>query len=233
MSSTVLDAPAKVTAIRLTSHQRKYLRFKRVVDFLTALIALTILMPILLLIALILKLDSPKDPVIFRQKRIGLNGKEFNIYKFRTMKTEAPHEMATSEFLNAEAYITPIGRKLRNTSIDELPQLVNVLKGEMSILGPRPLILAEEKVHSERMKYGVYQVRPGLSGLAQVHGRDALNDHTKVLWDRRYVEEIGPRMDIGIFITTFGAVLNRRGVIDSSKQKHERATMVEKRSDEQ
>ncbi len=199
--------------IRLTAWQQSYLKIKRVSDFCFSLVALVLLSPLFLLVAAALKLECPRDPVIFKQKRMGLHGAVFTIYKFRSMKPDAPGEQPASAFENAGTYITPLGRFLRSTSIDELPQLLNILKGEMSILGPRPLILAEEKVHRERLLYGVYQIRPGLSGLAQIHGRDSLNDSCKVLWDRRYAEQIGLRMDVSVFFQSIFAVLMHKDAV--------------------
>lgn len=151
-------------------------------------------------------------PVIFRQIRIGYGGKKFVCYKFRTMSNDAPPSLSTGEFTDAEKYITPIGRFLRRTSLDELPQLFNVLSGEMSIVGPRPLIPQEERMHEIRKAHGVYSVRPGITGLAQVCGRDMLCDERKAECDAVYVMGRGVRSDVNIMMRTVGNVFAGDGI---------------------
>jgi O-antigen biosynthesis protein WbqP len=169
-----------------------------------------------LIIALLIKIDS-KGPVIFKQVRIGLNGKKFVCYKFRTMRTDAPKNLSTEEFKNSEDFITPIGSFLRRTSLDEIPQLFNVLAGDMSIVGPRPLIPHEKEIHAIRKRFDVYSVRPGITGLAQICGRDRLSDIKKVECDAIYVENISFACDIQIVITTLWRVFSKDGVKDGKK----------------
>ena len=177
----------------------KYL--KRLLDILASfLIGLILIIP-LLIIALLIKIDS-KGPVIFKQSRVGKNGKTFNIYKFRTMEITAPHNMATSNFNNAKKYITRTGAFLRKSSIDEIPQLLSVLKGDMSIVGPRPLILSEKMVNRERHRLGIDQVLPGITGLAQISGRDMIDDQAKVEYDFQYVQHLSFILDVKIIIST-------------------------------
>ena len=181
--------------------------------------ALVILSPVLAVVALLIKLDSPHEEVIFKQTRIGKNGKPFDLYKFRTLRGDAPHEMSSAEIGNAQQYTTRIGEILRRTSLDELPQLYNIFRGDMSIIGPRPLILREEYIHVRREKYGIYNVKPGLTGLAQVNGRKDLNDDTKLWWDWVYVNDMCARTDQIIFFWTVFCVLDgarRKQSLDTS-----------------
>ncbi len=210
----------KKTQVPLSRKQRKYLRWKRAFDVLVSASALTVLFPILLGTALAVKLESPREKVLFLQQRIGRNNKEFRIYKFRSMKTNAPNALSTAEFMNADQYITKVGKFVRKTSIDELPQLINVLRGDMSLIGPRPLIKTEEEMHFLRHYYGVYQIRPGITGLAQVNGRDNMEDYTKVRWDRAYVRNISFRIDCAILVKTVQNVLFRKDVNDDNKLLH-------------
>lgn len=205
--------------IQFTARQKFYLKIKRVIDFVVASCALLLLSPLFLVIAIVIKIESPHEPVIFKQERIGQNNKRFRFYKFRTMKSTAPSEMSTLEFTYANQYITGIGRVLRNTSLDELPQLINVLFGNMSLIGPRPLICNESEVHFLRRYYGVYQVKPGITGLAQVNGRDILDNYDKVRWDREYALNVSFVNDVKILIKTVSAVVCRRGVVDDSEHK--------------
>lgn len=169
--------------------------------------ALVVLAPVLAVVALLIKLDSPGEPVIFKQTRVGRGGKPFDLYKFRTLRGDAPHEMSAAEIGSAREYTTRIGELLRRTSLDELPQLYNIFRGDMSIIGPRPLILHETYVHERRQQYGVYSVRPGLTGLAQVNGRKNLTDDTKVWWDWVYVNDMCARTDQIVFWWTVWCIL--------------------------
>ncbi len=188
-----------------------YRVFKRFFDFVLALFALIIIWPVMLILAVWIKLDS-KGPVIFKQSRVGLHGKLFRIYKFRTMRTDAPHEMATRDLENPYSYITKSGNFLRKTSLDELPQLLNVLKGDMSLVGPRPLIENEGgDIHKLRMDAGVYTVRPGMTGWAQVNGRDNVPDEEKAAYDREYAEKLSFGFDIKIIFKTIAVVFKRDG----------------------
>lgn len=166
----------------------------------------------MLIIAIVIKIDSPKEQILFRQKRVGKNNHEFTIYKFRSMRQDAPHEMATKNFENPEAYITPVGKFLRKASLDELPQLFNVFKGEMSIVGPRPLIPNERKVLELRDKYGANKILPGITGLAQVHGRDEITDENKAAYDGKYALSMSMLLDITILFKTVFDVMQSRGI---------------------
>ncbi len=219
MDSSLLERPVVNKKIQFSGEQYRYLKGKRIADFLTALIALVVCFPLFLIIIAILKIEDPKAPAIFHQQRMGQHGKTFTLYKFRSMKSEAPKEISTHQFLNAEQYITKIGRILRKTSIDELPQIINILRGDMSVIGPRPLILSEKEVHTQRLQSGIYQVKPGISGLAQVHGRDGISDECKVLWDYTYVSRIGLKMDILIFFQSIVTVIKCTGVMDRMEEK--------------
>ena len=196
----------------LTKRQKSYLAVKYALDFLIALIALVVLAIPMLLIVLTQKILSPHEPVLFRHERVGKDGKVFTLTKFRSMKSSAPQYMAAGYFENSEEYITRFGRFLRSTSLDELPQLMQVLTGKMSLIGPRPLIPQEETVHELRKAAGVYQLRPGMTGWAQVNGRDLVTDEDKAAYDREYLENVGPELDWTIFWTTIRKVLLRKDI---------------------
>ena len=161
------------------------------------------------IIALIQKILSPKEPIFFRQIRIGKDGIPFKLVKFRSMNSSAPHDCPTKEFTDGGHYMSKWGRFLRSTSIDELPQLFQVLTGKMSLIGPRPLIPQEETVHKMREQAGVYQLRPGMTGWAQVNGRDFVEDEEKVRLDEEYMRNIGLKMDLKIFVMTIKKVLGK------------------------
>lgn len=156
---------------------------------------------------------------IFKQKRVGRNGKIFVCFKLRTMYEDAPPSLSTAEFFDAERYVTPIGRLLRRTSLDELPQLLNVLKGDMSIIGPRPLIPEEKALHQKRQEKGVYSIRPGMTGLAQVKGRDLLTDPEKLAFDCEYVNNMSLFLDLKILCFTALNVVTGKGVENRKKEK--------------
>ena len=187
-----------------------YSFFKRLLDIVLSLTALIVLAPLLLVLALLVKLDSP-GPAFFKQKRVGRNEKLFDIYKFRSMYTSAPRDVATSELQNAESHITRVGRVLRKTSLDELPQLFNVLKGEMSLIGPRPLVPNEKDIHELRREKGAYRVRPGITGWAQVNGYRGDTSITKrIECDLYYIENWTLLLDFKIlFLTFFGRNTNK------------------------
>lgn len=184
---------------------------KRIFDAFFGVLLLICLSPLMLVLAIWIKLDS-KGPVLFKQERVGRNGKRFTIYKFRSMSDDAPHQMATSEFDTALSYITRSGQLMRKTSLDELPQLLNVLKGDMSVIGPRPLIPKETDILAMRDKYGASRILPGITGLAQVHGRDEVTDENKALYDGKYALNISMLLDISIFCKTVFDVVKIRGV---------------------
>ena len=196
----------------LTRSQKSFLTFKRAADFIISLISLIILAIPFAVIAVVQKLISPKEPVFFRQTRVGRNGQLFKVTKFRSMKSTAPHDCPTKDFSGGEQYITKFGRFLRDSSIDELPQLFQVLTGKMSLIGPRPLIPQEEAVHRMREQAGVYQLRPGMTGWAQVNGRDFVEDEEKVEFDRAYLEHMGLKMDAKILWMTVKKVVTKADI---------------------
>ena len=189
---------------------------KRVFDFIISLFALIILSPLFLLVALIILIGDGK-PVLFRQKRVGKNNELFTIYKFRTMK-RGTENVASGKLQNANAKITKFGRILRATSIDELPQLFNILNGTMSLVGPRPLIPEETEIRELREKYNVYSIRPGITGWAQVNGRDNISLEQKALLDKEYVEKQSLGFDIKILIMTVLKVLRRDDVNEGNNR---------------
>jgi N-acetyllactosaminide 3-alpha-galactosyltransferase len=190
---------------------------KRIEDVSIALAALVILGLPMLLVAAAIRLTS-KGPALFRQKRFGKDKQLFTVYKFRTMSTKAPKNMPTNSFTNADSYITPLGGVLRKLSIDELPQLLNVIKGEMSIVGPRPVIKTEKKLINLRQKYHANSVKPGITGWAQVNGRDDLDDQRKAEMDGEYVQQLSFLTDVKIMIKTIGAVLMMSGHTEGSER---------------
>ena len=162
----------------------------------------------MLLIAIAIKLCD-RGPIFFKQERVGKNDKLFMCYKFRTMRIDAPRKLSTKEFKDANKYITSVGRFLRRSSLDELPQLFNVLIGNMSIVGPRPLIAEEKEIHRMRRKYGVYEALPGITGLAQICGRDKLSDIRKAECDAIYAENISFTVDVKILLATLMRVIKK------------------------
>lgn len=199
---------------------KRYIIIKNVIDFTFSLIALIILLPFFCIFAIIIKLES-EGPVFFKQKRIGKNKKEFYIYKFRTMRTDTPNDIPTHMLKNAEKYITKSGNFFRKTSIDELPQIINILKGQMSIIGPRPALWNQEDLIEERDKYNANSIKPGLTGWAQVNGRDELEIPVKAKFDGEYVEKMSLVFDIKIFFRTIIKVFKHDGVVEGSKEKIE------------
>lgn len=189
---------------------------KRVLDFLISLFALIILSPLFLVVSVGV-LISDGSPVFFRQKRVGKNNELFEIYKFRTMK-RGTENVASNDLSDADVKITRFGKILRATSIDELPQLLNILNGSMSLIGPRPLIPEETKIRELREKYNVYSVRPGITGWAQVNGRDNVSAEKKALLDKEYVEKQSLMFDIKIFFMTIHQVLCRKDVNEGNNR---------------
>lgn len=188
-----------------------YPYIKRGADVVLSLLALICLSPVYLIVALAVKLSSP-GPVLFRQKRVGRGGRLFTIYKFRTMRTDTPRDTATHLLQDPSRYITRVGAFLRRSSLDELPQFFNVLKGDMSIVGPRPALYNQYDLIAAREKAGVNAVRPGITGLAQISGRDELPIPVKVRYDREYVENLSLNMDARCFFGTIISVLRAEGV---------------------
>ena len=194
-----------------------YSILKRLGDISISLIAITLFCPVFILIAIAIKLDS-EGPVIFKQKRFGIHKKTFYVFKFRTMKVETPKYVATRDLQNPEQWITRVGAFLRKTSLDELPQLCNILVGDMSIVGPRPVVVSERDVIEAREKYGANDVLPGLTGWAQINGRDNLSTDIKAKLDGYYVKNRSLIMDIKCIVRTIPYVLKRKGIVEGSKR---------------
>ncbi len=187
--------------------------FKRVIDIVLSGIGLIVLAIPMLIVAIIIRCEEPGS-VIFKQKRVGLHKKHFNLYKFRSMKMDTPNDMPTHMLSNPEQYILKVGEFIRKTSIDELPQLWNIFKGDMSLIGPRPALWNQDDLIAERDKYGANDVKPGLTGWAQINGRDELEIPMKAKLDGEYVEKIGLGMDIKCFFGTIKSVLKSDGVVE-------------------
>lgn len=190
-----------------------YLKIKRILDIIFSFGGIIILSPLFLIIMVLIKADSA-GPILFKQKRIGKNKKVFSILKFRTMRMESPKDMPTHLLDNPNQWITGIGRFLRKTSLDELPQMMNILKGDMSIIGPRPALWNQIDLIVERDKYGANDVPVGLTGWAQINGRDELPIEAKAKLDGEYVRHFGLIMDMKCFFGTFTSVLKRDGVVE-------------------
>lgn len=190
-----------------------YLKVKRLIDIILSLLGLIILSPIFLVLILAIKLDS-RGPVLFKQKRVGINKTHFNILKFRTMKIDTPKDTPTHLLDNPDQYITRVGKFLRKTSLDELPQIWNIFVGDMSIIGPRPALWNQYDLIAERDKYGANDVPPGLTGWAQINGRDELPIEVKAKLDGEYVENISLSMDVKCFFGTIASVLKSDGVVE-------------------
>lgn len=187
-----------------------YIRFKRISDIVVSALGIAFLMPFMVVLVLAIKLDSP-GPIFFRQRRVGINRMTFDIMKFRTMSIDTPKDTPTHMLENPEKYITRVGKVLRKTSLDELPQIFNILKGDMSVVGPRPALWNQYDLLDERDKYGANSIRPGLTGWAQIHGRDEISIAEKAKLDGYYFENIGLWMDVKCFFGTFVAVVKSEG----------------------
>ena len=207
IAETVSDA---IEMVPFTRSQVFYLSLKRIFDILVSLLAISVLWFPLVIVGAIVCIES-KGPAIFKQKRMGKDGKVFVIYKFRTMRVEAPSEMAARVFSDSDEYITKFGGFLRRFSIDELPQLINILIGDMSFVGYRPVCLVEEHLNELRREYGVFRVRPGVTGLAQVMGRDDIGHEIKARYDVKYVNNCSLKMDLFCFGKTFKTILTGEG----------------------
>ena len=190
-----------------------YLRFKRFLDIVLSLMGMIVLSPVFLIIILLIKIES-EGPILFKQKRVGKNKDYFNILKFRTMRIDTPKDMPTHLLENPDQWITKVGKFLRKSSLDELPQIWNIFIGEMSIIGPRPALWNQYDLISERDKYGANDVRPGLTGLAQISGRDELEIEVKAKLDGEYVNNISIAMDVKCFFGTIVSVLGHEGIVE-------------------
>ena len=194
-----------------------YPHVKRALDFVLSFAALILLSPIMLIIAIAICATSP-GPVFFRQKRIGLRRSHFMIYKFRTMRTDAPKDAPTHLLQNAQSYITPVGRFLRASSLDELPQLINILRGEMAVVGPRPALWNQYDLIAAREAVGANDVLPGLTGWAQINGRDELPIDVKARLDGEYVRRMSFLFDLRCIFGTVFSVLRRDGIREGAAQ---------------
>lgn len=186
---------------------------KRLLDILLSGCGIVVLAPVYLILAVAIKLDDP-GPVFFRQKRVGIHKTHFQILKFRTMKMETPKDVPTHLLNNPEQYITRVGKVLRKTSLDELPQIFQIFTGEMSVIGPRPALWNQFDLIAERDKYGANDVRPGLTGWAQINGRDELPIAVKARFDGEYVEKMSFLFDCRCFFGTIFSVLRHDGVVE-------------------
>lgn len=201
----------------ILKNKKIYFGFKRFLDIIISIAILVILIPFLLIFSIIIKLES-KGPVFFKQKRIGKNKSLFTIYKFRTMRTDTPKDMPTHMLKDAKNYITKFGNIMRKTSIDELPQLINIIKGDMSIIGPRPALWNQYDLIEERDKYHANDIRPGLTGWAQINGRDELEIPVKAKYDGEYVKNVSLWFDIKICLKTIVNVFKHEGVVEGKKE---------------
>lgn len=197
----------------MVENKKIYIKIKRIIDFVLSFVGIIILTPLYLILLVAIKLDSP-GPILFKQKRVGIHKTYFNILKFRTMKIDTPKDMPTHMLENPEQYITKVGKFLRKTSLDELPQIFNIIKGDMSIIGPRPALWNQYDLLEERDKYGANDVLPGLTGLAQISGRDELEISVKAKLDGDYVQNMSFWMDVKCFFGTILSVLKSDGVVE-------------------
>ncbi len=195
-----------------------YKILKKTGDRFLALISVIVLFPIFIILLIPIKLDS-KGPILFKQKRVGIHKTHFYILKFRTMRIDTPKDMPTHLLQNPEQYITRVGKFLRKSSLDELPQIINILKGDMAIVGPRPALWNQYDLIAERDKYGANDVLPGLTGWAQINGRDELEIPVKARLDGEYVDKMGFAMDCRCFFGTFLKVLRGDGVVEGGSAK--------------
>ena len=190
-----------------------YSTIKRGIDFCLSLTGIIVLFPLFALIVVLIKVDSP-GPILFKQKRVGIHKKHFNILKFRTMRIDTPKDTPTHMLEDPDKWITKVGKFLRKTSLDELPQIFNILIGEMAIVGPRPALWNQYDLIAERDKYGANDIMPGLTGWAQINGRDELPIDVKAKLDGEYVGKMSFPFDIAIFFKTVFSVLRSEGVVE-------------------
>lgn len=198
-----------------------YRVIKQITDRILALLGIILLSPLFLALMIAVKADSPGS-VFFKQKRVGIHKTHFYILKFRTMRTDTPKDMPTHLLENPEQYITKVGGFLRKTSLDELPQIINILKGDMAIVGPRPALWNQYDLIAERDKYGANDILPGLTGWAQINGRDELEIPVKAKLDGEYVKKMGFAMDVKCILGTFLSVIKQEGVVEGGTGELER-----------
>lgn len=209
-----------------------YRKIKRIADVVLSVAGLAVCLIPFGLVAILIYLDNP-GKIFFAQKRVGRNGALFYIYKFRTMRSDTPAYLSTAQLKDPDQYLTRLGRVLRQLSIDELPQLANVIRGDMSLIGPRPLIPEEEDIHQLRMQQNVYSVRPGITGLAQINGRDLTSPEDKVYWDALYVRDCSLRLDLKILFSTIPQILTGKGVVEGYDHKSEEDTALVRTTNEE
>ena len=195
-----------------------YIPIKRMIDVILSTLAIIILSPVLLILAIAIKLDSP-GPVLFKQKRVGKNKELFEIWKFRTMRTDTPSDMPTHMLKDPDQFITKTGKFLRKTSLDELPQIFNIFTGKMSVIGPRPALWNQDDLVAERDKYNANDITPGLTGWAQINGRDELEIPVKAKLDGEYVKRMYFLFDIKCFFKTIESVAKSEGVVEGKTEK--------------
>lgn len=186
---------------------------KRLLDTILSLLGIIVLLPLLLTLAIVIKTTS-SGPILFKQKRVGKDNKHFHIYKFRSMRIDTPKDMPTHLLENPDQYITKVGKFMRKTSLDELPQLFNILKGEMAVIGPRPSLPNQYDLNKLRDENGASTVKPGLTGLAQISGRDELEIDVKASLDGEYVKNMSFLLDCKCFVGTITSVLKHEGVVE-------------------
>ena len=206
-----------------------YMRIKRLIDVILSLCGLIVLSPVFLLLIIAIKIES-KGPVLFKQKRVGINKLHFNILKFRTMRIDTPKDTPTHLLANPEQYITKTGMFLRKTSLDELPQIWNIFVGQMSIIGPRPALWNQYDLIEERDRYNANDIPPGLTGWAQINGRDELSIEVKAKLDGEYVEKISFSMDIKCFFGTIVSVVKSDGVVEGGTVVKKKVSSSKERS---
>ena len=209
---------AKANSV-LSKRQKIYLPFKRALDILCSFLAIVCFSLLYLIIAILVKCSS-KGPVFFKQKRVGKNKKTFSMLKFRTMRIDAPHDVATHLLENPEKHITKIGKFLRKTSLDEIPQAFNIFVGHMSIIGPRPALWNQYDLIEEREKYHANDVRPGLSGWAQCNGRDTLPIGDKARLDGEYIKRLNVWFDIKILFKTIFQAFRGKDEVEGKIDEH-------------
>lgn len=192
--------------------------FKRIIDVILSACALIVLSPLYLILSIAIKIDS-HGPVLFKQKRVGIRKTHFNILKFRTMRIDTPRDVPTHLLENPDQWITRVGKFLRKTSLDELPQIAQIFSGKMSVIGPRPALWNQYDLIAERDKYGANDIRPGLTGWAQINGRDELEIPVKAKFDGEYVEKMSFAMDWKCFWGTIVAVLKHDGVVEGGTKR--------------
>jgi len=199
--------------MKLGEKKMLYLYIKKIMDILLSFLSIILLSPIFLFLIIAIKIDS-KGPILFKQKRVGKSKEHFMIWKFRTMKIDTPKDTPTHLLKDPDQYITNVGKFLRKTSLDELPQIFNIASGKMSIIGPRPALWNQYDLIEERDKYGANDVYPGLTGWAQINGRDELPIDVKARLDGQYVERMGFIMDVKCFFGTIASIVKSDGVVE-------------------